>query len=105
MSHFIDMTDHFAHFDKSITIYNFLRYSDRVWRLIDNDIQPQNRMRLRDYLDMYERLGIPIITTSIKEGRVKDLRTVRVHEKYGSYRETELIISHAYVISGKSVSP
>ncbi len=24
MSHFIDMSDHFAHFDSRITIYNFL---------------------------------------------------------------------------------
>lgn len=28
MSHFIDMSDHFAHFDKSINIYNFLQFSD-----------------------------------------------------------------------------
>src|SRR4051812_34178666 len=26
MSHFIDLTDHYSHFDKSITPYNFLRF-------------------------------------------------------------------------------
>lgn len=29
MSHFIDLTDHFAHFDNSITIYNFLKFSEK----------------------------------------------------------------------------
>ena len=43
MSHFIDMTDHFAHFDKSINIYNFLQFSDKQWKWIDNSIQPQSR--------------------------------------------------------------
>ncbi|MDB5283282.1 MAG: hypothetical protein JWO06_2357, partial [Bacteroidota bacterium] len=43
MSHAIDMSDHFAHLDKSITLYNFLQYSDKKWNLIDNSIQPQNR--------------------------------------------------------------
>src|SRR4029078_511022 len=35
MSHFIDMSDHFAHFDKSINIYNFLRFTDAQWNRID----------------------------------------------------------------------
>ena len=29
MSHFIDMSDHFAHFDSRITIYNFLQIQQK----------------------------------------------------------------------------
>ena len=29
--HFIDLSDHFQHQDKSITRINFLRYSDEEW--------------------------------------------------------------------------
>jgi len=47
MSHFIDMSDHFAHMDRGIDIYNFLRFSEKQWDLIDNRIQPQNRWRLQ----------------------------------------------------------
>ncbi|MCC6383697.1 MAG: class I SAM-dependent methyltransferase [Bacteroidia bacterium] len=32
MSHFIDMSDHLVHSDKSINIYNFLQFSDRPWK-------------------------------------------------------------------------
>jgi len=46
MSHSIDMSDHFAHLDKSITVYNYLQYSDSEWNWIDNSIQPQNRLRI-----------------------------------------------------------
>lgn len=39
MSHFIDMSDHFAHYDQSINIYNFLQFSPSAWNRIDNSIQ------------------------------------------------------------------
>ncbi|MFN0013535.1 MAG: class I SAM-dependent methyltransferase, partial [Saprospiraceae bacterium] len=48
-SHFIDLSDHFAHNDPSITIYHFLRFSPAAWRWIDNSVQPLNRLRITDY--------------------------------------------------------
>src|ERR1051326_1606552 len=38
MSHAIDLSDHFAHMDNSITIYNFLKFSDTAWKWIDNSV-------------------------------------------------------------------
>jgi len=100
MSHFIDMSDHFAHFDKHITIYNFLKFSSRTWKKIDNTIQPQNRMRYRDYLKLYRETGIPVSHEEIREGSLEDLKRVKVHPEYSSYCAEELAISHAYIISG-----
>jgi len=99
MSHFIDMSDHFAHFDKSITIYNFLKYSEKKWKLIDNDIQPQNRLRFKDYLTMYEKIALPITETEIRKGNLEDLRKQKIHQEYSNYSEAELAISHCYIIS------
>lgn len=48
MSSFIDVSDHFAHFVKSINIYNFLKFSDTKWKWIDNFIQPQSRIIIYD---------------------------------------------------------
>lgn len=101
MSHFIDLSDHFAHFDKTIGIYNFLRFSDRQWRIIDNSIQPQNRLRFRDYKEMYSRLGIEIIEENYSEGDQKALKALQLDEKYLLYRPEELAISHGYLISKK----
>lgn len=99
MSHFIDLSDHFAHFDHSITIYNFLRYSRKQWGMIDNNIQPQNRLRWKDYEAMYATLNIPISITDIREGDLALLATVAVHAEYADYSAEELAISHGYIVS------
>ncbi len=101
MSHFIDMSDHFAHMDPSITIYNFLQFSDRAWAWIDNNIQPQNRWRLKDYMAMYEAVGIPYEAARLRPGNLTDLRSVKLHPRYQHYSPEELAISHGYLVSRK----
>lgn len=100
MSHFIDLSDHFAHFDHSITIYNFLRFSDRSWELIDNVIQPQNRLRFKAYKLMYQELGIPITAEDVRPGSLDLLAQVPVHPALQeAYTREELAISHGYLVS------
>ncbi len=99
MSHFIDMSDHFAHFDSRITIYNFLKFSKKIWALLDNSIQPQNRLRFRDYIEMYHLCGLPVNREEIREGSQQELGKVKVHPEFSSYSPRELAISHAYIIS------
>jgi hypothetical protein len=99
MSHFIDMSDHFAHFDKTITIYNFLQFSDSRWAWIDNSIQPQNRLRYQDYLTMYQELSLPVTEFSFREGNLQELETVKLDKKYSSFKAEELAISHCHLIS------
>jgi SAM-dependent methyltransferase len=99
MSHFIDMSDHFAHFDSHITIYNFLKFSKKTWAFIDNSIQPQNRMRFRDYIEMYLASGLPVSDEIIREGDPVALKRVLVHSEFSDYTEKELAISHATIIS------
>lgn len=99
MSHFIDMSDHFAHFDSRITIYNFLKYSKREWKLIDNNIQPQNRLRYRDYIALYEAAGLPVSGEIITLGIEEELSGIRIHPEYAGYTPRELAISHAYIIT------
>lgn len=99
MSHFIDMSDHFAHFDSRITIYNFLKYSEKKWDFIDNSIQPQNRMRFRDYKEMYKELGLPVSEDIIRKGDTEALKRVKIHSEFSGYSDEELAISHATIIS------
>jgi len=103
MSHFIDMTDHFAHFDSSITIYNFLKYSDRKWKRIDNSIQPQNRMRFKDYKAMYEKQDIEISEEKTRPGNKEEVASVSLATKYKDYTVDEIAISHGYIVT-KSAS-
>ncbi len=99
MSHFIDMSDHFAHIDKSINIYNFLRFSDRQWRWIDNSIQSQNRLRIYDYRKIYSDLNIPISDESFREGDLKELTSISLAEKFMNKPPEETARSHCHFVS------
>jgi len=57
----IDMQDHYAFDDPRISVYNFLRYSDRRWRLINSSLHYQNRLRARDYRELFAEAGLSII--------------------------------------------
>ncbi len=99
MVHFIDMSDHFAHLDQSITIYNFLRFSEKEWQRIDNTIQPQNRWRINQYRDLYQQLEIPITEEEIRPGRLKALSMVPLDPFFDKMSKTDVMISHVYVVS------
>ena len=100
-SHFIDMSDHFAHLDGSITIYNFLKYTEKQWDRIDNSVQPQNRLRLSDYEKMYDEAGIEILKKELRPGQPADLKKIKLSPQFASYSEGDLAISHAHLLSSK----
>lgn len=99
MSHFIDLSDHFAHFDKSINIYNFLKFSDTQWKWIDNSIQPQNRLRIYDYKKIYADLNIPIDEESFRKGDLKELNKINLDKKYLNHPISDLAITHCHFVS------
>lgn len=99
MSHFIDMSDHFAHMDKSITIYNFLRFSETQWQWIDNPIQPQNRWRLQTYRELYQQLAIPYSEEKNRLGNLAEVRQIPLAAPFAQMPEEEVAISHAYLVS------
>ena len=98
-SHFIDLSDHFGHFDRSITAYNFLKFSPQQWRLIDNDIQPQNRLRWPQYIEIFTKLGYPVVQEKVRPGNLDELKKVKVHRSYLGMSESELAITHGYVVA------
>lgn len=100
MSHFIDMSDHFAHLDKSINIYHFLRFSKKQWALIDNAIQPQNRWRITHYRNLYRELGIPVHREECRSGDLEALRNSPLHADFADIPESDLAASHCYLVSG-----
>lgn len=99
MSHFIDMSDHFAHFDKSINIYNFLQFTDAQWQWIDNSIQPQSRIRIYDYKKIYADLQLPIDFETIRKGNPEELKTIELATAYTSKPATETAVTHCHFVS------
>lgn len=99
MSHAIDMSDHFAHLDHSITRYNFLQYTDAEWSRIDNSIQPQNRMRLYEHIELYRQNNIPVTETVITGKGDDTIKQVVLDERFRKHSPEENAIVHASIIS------
>jgi SAM-dependent methyltransferase len=58
----IDLTDHYSYFDRSLSRYHFLRYSDSRWRWVNSPLQFQNRLRVTDYRRLVEEAGLEVVT-------------------------------------------
>lgn len=60
--HHIDLSDHFAHDDSSISFINFLRFEEKEWaKYNDNQFAYQNRLQVPDYNRLYQETGHQIL--------------------------------------------
>jgi SAM-dependent methyltransferase len=57
----IDLQDHYAYFDRSLSRYNFLRFSDRTWALVNSPLHFQNRLRAPEYLRLVRESGLDLV--------------------------------------------
>jgi SAM-dependent methyltransferase len=58
----IDLQDHYSYFDRGLSRYNFLRFSDGAWRLANSPIHFQNRLRAPDYLRLVREAGFELVS-------------------------------------------
>lgn len=64
--HSANCGDHYAYFDRKITAINYLKYSSKQWRLWNNSLLFQNRLRPQDFLEIAEQEGFSIILAKFK---------------------------------------
>ncbi len=99
MSHFIDMADHYALFDRKITRYNFLRYPERVWRLFNNELHYQNRLRLPDFRALHEQRGFEVLEEENRREPPEVLRSVPITSRFADYVEDDLAVYDTWMVS------
>ena len=98
-SHFVDMSDHYAGFDRSITPYNYLRFGPAVWRLLNNPLHYQNRLRPRDYEAVHRGAGWDVLGREIYFGPDAQLRATRLARRFRGYPEAELRALHLWLVA------
>ncbi len=96
-SHLTDLADHYAGFDPSITVYNFLRYSDGEWQKYNNRLQYQNRLRWSEYRAIIDDAGWSLIDESV-ERDPGALAAVDVHERFERFDEDDLGVHTAWAV-------
>jgi len=101
MSHFIDMSDHFAHLDKSITVFNFLKFSDSKWKRIDNTVQPQNRLRIIQYRELFNTNKLAILFEKNRNGNKQELRSFQLDEQYEKMDIEDVLVTHSHLVLKK----
>ncbi|MGH3023881.1 MAG: class I SAM-dependent methyltransferase [Gaiellaceae bacterium] len=102
MSSVIDLRDHFSYFDRGLSPYNFLRYSDRTWRLVDSGLAHQNRLRSSNYQPLFEAAGLTVVSKRGKLPRRKKLEPPQGSDlapRFRGYRPEDLAVIRLDVVA------
>jgi hypothetical protein len=97
LDHFIDHSDHYAHFDRSITEFNYLRYPPALWRLFNNRLHYQNRLRASDYSRLFERAGFRVVEEQSARGSASELASLRLAAPFLRYTEADLLVLRSWL--------
>jgi SAM-dependent methyltransferase len=85
MSSLIDLQDHYSYIDGTVSAYNFLRYSDRTWALLNPQLQWQSRQRYPEYLELFRSAGLEIVAEehlSPSEEDLRELAAMPIHPRF-----------------------
>jgi SAM-dependent methyltransferase len=100
----IDYRDHWSYFDKSISIYNFLIYSDKEWEKFNPSLHYQNRLRHKDYLNIISKTKFKIME-DVPELPSRDeiiaLENLKINNKYMEYSIIELGVKSSQIVLKK----
>ncbi len=100
----IDYKDHYSRGDLSLSVYNFLRYSEAQWRFFSPAFHYQNRLRHSDYLKVFERAGLRLLVNRPQDCSAEDLEVLRrlpVDERFRRYDLRDLAVRSAVVVLQK----
>lgn len=101
--HHIDLSDHFAHEDGSISLVNFLQYPQKEWdRIAGNRYAYHNRLRVTPMHNHFRAAGHEILwhTTWRDERSERELRNgLRVAPEYAGQSVEELATVGSRVVS------
>jgi SAM-dependent methyltransferase len=101
----IDLQDHYAYFDRGLSRYNFLRFSDRTWRVVNSPLHHQNRLRSPDYLQLVRDAGFELVVerpSGPSDAGRAELRSLPLAERFRPYSEDDLGVT---VLSFVAVRP
>lgn len=100
----VSYMDHYTNFDKSITVFNFLQYSDKEWEKYNPSMHYQNRMRHSDYEKIFLDCGFEIIENEprpLVEGDIQIIKNMHIDEKFKKYSIEDLAIRQANFVLRK----
>lgn len=101
--HAVACNDHYAHFDKSISFINFLKYPADRWQFWNNRLNYQNRLRAPDFIKLAKDNGFEIIHEgrAVRPGTREALATMTIAPEFRSYQTEDLIATTVDFVARK----
>ena len=99
MSHTISLDDQYAAHDPGITAFNFLRFSDRAWRWLNNPIIPLNRLRVSDYRRAFSESGFQVVDETSLGGDPAALARTPLAARFRGYSIEDLLVIHTWLVA------
>lgn len=97
--HKIDIGDHLAYYDRSVSVKHYLRYSDRVWkRWFENELQYINRVQRSEWLSIFHSAGFELVE---EESLLCNIDTIAVDKKYEDLDRQDLECYDLWVVHRK----
>jgi len=97
--HSIQIGDHLYAYDRTVSIKQYLRYSDHTWkRWFNNEVQYINRLQRKDWLELFRTSGLSLIDEEIA---TEDLAGLQIAPMYRHYDETDLRCSNLKLLHQK----
>ncbi len=107
MFHSVNCGDHYAYVDSKVHQLNYLRYSDRAWKLWNNDFLYQNRMRAHEFVEGAAGMGfgIELDTSTARANRLEQLAAMKVDSRFAQVPPERLCITSVDFIARKPPAP
>jgi SAM-dependent methyltransferase len=98
--------DIYSLFDRSLSRFNYLRYSKGTWeRWFNSALMAYNRLRASDFRDLLQNLPLePIVwdATSAAAADLEELNRIKVHPEFADYERPDLACPELFFILRKT---
>lgn len=93
----LELGDLYSYFDRSITPFNFLRYTDEEWSRLDSPLTPQNRLRIADYRRLLRSAGFEVAEEQNTLGNPEDLDRFPLAPRFRAYPPDDLLVTRSWM--------
>ncbi|UYW00910.1 hypothetical protein K5I29_10415 [Flavobacterium agricola] len=104
--HFISPSDHRAFSDNSLSLQDFLQYSQEEWDKIQTKFDYHNRLRLPEYLNIFQKTGFEIEYLEFDNPKkdsftYEKFKKIKLHDDYKDMSEEDLTAGSIIIILKK----
>ena len=99
ISHFVGIGDQFSNFDRTVSMFNYLKFTTRQWRFLSNPLIPQTRLRASDYRRAIEQAGFNVLVQHNINGAKEDLAKIKLAPEFRHYSEEDLLACFTWLVA------